>query len=98
MNAGILPLFLSLLRSRNKEVVVRTLHMLVLLIEMCEQSPNGQLWKSLGISRLNSHVLMDDVSRFCTEEVIDETMVRFLFEEMVGSQQIEENGRNDHRD
>ena len=36
---------------------------------------------------------MDYISRYVTKEAMDEGLIRFLFEEMVGTKQIEENGR-----
>ena len=93
MTAGILPLFLALVRSGEKDVIVQTLHMFVWVVTLCEQSPDGRLWKSLGVQRLNLHVVMDYISRYVTKEAMDEGLIRFLFEEMVGTKQIEENGR-----
>ena len=72
---------------------MQMLHMFVWVVALCEQSPDGRLWKSLGVQRLNLHVVMDYVSRYVTKEAMSEDLIRFLFEEMVGSKQIEENGR-----
>ena len=52
------------------------------------------LWSELGVSRQNSHVILDYVASQCTPELISEDLIKDLFSKITGTQQIEENGRN----
>ena len=92
VKGGILPFFLILLRLQQPVVTTITLTTLIRLIVLCDHTPS--LWSELGVSRQNSHVILDYVASQCTPELISEDLIKDLFSKITGTQQIEENGQN----
>lgn len=92
MSSGVLSLFLALLDPQDAEVGGMVFRLWVWVCTLCEQSLNGALWTTLGVSRANAHVIMDYVSSHCGLLVVTEELVRFLLEQIMNTQQLEENG------
>lgn len=52
---------------------------------------------ALGITRSNIHVFLDRVAVECTSEIVTEEVVKSLLVEIVGTELLEENGRNNRK-
>lgn len=91
MNAGILPLFLSLFTLNDKDVSLTALKMILYVFSMCEQSKDGSLWNALGVSRANSHIVMDYIASHCSITMVDEEVVRSILVQIMGESQLEDN-------
>ena len=66
--------------------------MLLYIISLCEKVTDGSLWLAFGISRENSHIIMDFIASHCTIVMIDESMIRSILIQMMGDSTLEENG------
>ena len=51
MNAGVLPLFLALLKAEDAALAAKALELFCFVVTLCEHSPNAALWPVLGVSR-----------------------------------------------
>ena len=66
--------------------------MILYIISLCEKVTDGSLWLAFGISRENSHIIMDFIASHCTIVMIDESIIRSILIQMMGDSTLEENG------
>ena len=92
MNAGVLPLFLALLKVEDAALAAKALELFCFVVTLCEHSPNAALWPVLGVSRQRSHVIMDFVAATVPQDVVTEALVRRLLQLIVNSEHIDDNG------